>query len=161
MKNSERRFPTTQATIFLDKLNVDYIKFSYDYRKSGAVEAARQLGVDSDIMIKTLIMEDEAKNPFIVLMQGDRRVSLKKMAKIIGSKNVSSCHPKDAQKYTGYVVGGISPFGTRRRLPVYLEKSIMSTQRVFLNGGRRGFLVELSTDDLVRTLNPKIVDIAV
>ncbi len=161
MKDSQKRFPTTQATIFLDKLNVDFRKFIYDYRKSGAVEAARQLGVDSDIMIKTLIMEDEAKNPFIVLMQGDRRVSLKKMAKIIGSKNVSSCHPKDARRYTGYVVGGISPFGTKRKLPVYLEKSIMSTKRVFLNGGRRGFLVELSTDDLVRSLNPKIVDVAV
>jgi Cys-tRNA(Pro) deacylase len=161
MKDNQKRFPTTQATIFLDKLNVDYRKFSYIYRKSGAVEAAQQMGVDSDIMIKTLIMEDEAKNPFIVLMQGDRRVSLKKMAQVIGSKNVSSCHPKDAQRYTGYVVGGISPFGTRRKLPVFLEKSIMSTQRVFLNGGRRGFLVELSTDDLVDSLNPKIVDVAV
>ena len=160
MKKTQK-FPTTQATIFLDKLNADYNKYSYDYKKSGAVEAARQLGVDSDIMIKTLIMEDEVKNPFIILMQGDRRVSLKKMAKSIASKNVSSCHPKDAQRYTGYMVGGISPFGTRRELPVYLERSIMSIPRVFLNGGRRGFLVEMSTDEVVRVLNPRIVDVAV
>ncbi len=161
MKNSQKRFPTTQATVFLDKLNVDYKKFSYDYRKSGAVEAARQLEVDSNIMIKTLIMEDEAENPFIILMQGDRRVSLKKIAKIISSKNVSSCHPKDAQRYTGYMVGGISPFGTRKRLPIYLEKSIMNIPRVFLNGGKRGFLVQISTAELVRVLDPKIVDVAV
>ena len=161
MKNSKKKFPSTQATIFLDKLNADYRKFSYDYIKSGAMEAARQLGVDSGIMIKTLIMEDATKKPFIVLMQGDKRVSLKKMAKSIGTKNVSSCHPKDAQRYTGYVVGGISPFATSRRLPVYLEGTIANISRVFLNGGRRGFLVEMSTDELVRVLNPKIVDVAV
>lgn len=155
------RFPTTPAVKLLDSVNAEYKKHTYDYKKSGAVIAAEQLGVDKHVMIKTLVMEDENGRPFIVLMHGDKRVSLKKLAKSVGAKNVSSCSPKDAQRHTGYTVGGISPFGTRKKLNVYIERTILGLPSIYINGGRRGFLLEMKTSELVNIIDPKTVDVAV
>ena len=118
------------------------------------------MGVDEHKVVKTLVMEDENRDPFIVLMHGDKRVSTKRMAKAVTSKSVRSVSPKEAQRCTGYVVGGISPFGTRRRLPVYIEESILSLDTIYVNAGRRGFLVQMKPQELERTLDPTPVNVA-
>ncbi len=116
--------------------------------------SSRELGVDEHSVIKTLVMEDENKRPLIVLMHGDREVSTKNLARQIGAKTVTPCAPDVAQRHTGYMVGGTSPFGTRKALPVYMERSIADLDRLFINGGRRGFLVSLAAADLMRVLSP-------
>ena len=123
--------------------------------------SSRELGVDEHVVIKTLVMEDERKQPLIVLMHGDREVSTKNLARQIGRKTVAPCDPTVAQKHTGYLVGGTSPFGTRKPMPVYLERSIADLDRIYINGGPRGFLVALAPADLVRVLSPILVDAAV
>jgi len=120
--------------------------------------SSRELGVDEHIVIKTLIMEDDRKQPLIVLMHGDREVSTKNLARQIGAKAVSPCAPDVAQKHSGYLVGGTSPFGTRKSMPVYVERSIADLDRIYINGGARGFLVSLSPADLIRVLSPTLVD---
>ena len=122
--------------------------------------SSRELGVDEHVVIKTLIMEDEQKQPMIVLMHGDREVSTKNLARQIGRKSVTPCAPDVAQKHTGYLVGGTSPFGTRKAMPVFLERSIADLDRIYVNGGRRGFLIALAPADLIRTLSPTLVDAA-
>ena len=111
-------------------------------------------------MIKTLVMEDEDRQPLVVLMHGDRDVSTKNLARQIGTKTVTPCAPDVAQKHTGYLVGGTSPFGTRKQMPVYMERTIVDLDRIYINGGRRGFLIALAPADLVRALSPMLVDAA-
>ena len=159
---AKEKFPTTQAIRLLKQHKVDFTPRPYKYEdRGGTAVSARELGVDEHRIIKTLVMEDEGKNPLIVLMHGDREVSLKNLARQIGVKQVSPCPPKHADALTGYQTGGISPFGTRKTLPVYLEKSILELERICINGGKRGFLVEISPEDLVRVLEPTLVEVGI
>jgi Cys-tRNA(Pro) deacylase len=141
---------------------VQFTEHTYTYEeRGGTAVSSRELGVDEHIVIKTLVMEDENKQPLIVLMHGDREVSTKNLARQIGSKQVSPCAAEVAQRHTGYLVGGTSPFGTRKALPVYAERSIAALDRIYINGGRRGFLVSLAPSELIRVLHPTLVDVAI
>ena len=143
----------------LKKHRVAFTEHEYRYEeRGGTAVSSRELGVDEHAVIKTLVMEDEAKKPLIVLMHGDREVSTKNLARQIGAKTVSPCAPDVAQRHTGYMVGGTSPFGTRKPLPIYMERTIADLDRLYINGGRRGFLVSMTPADLVRVLSPTPVD---
>ena len=145
----------------LKKHNVPFTEHEYRYEeRGGTAVSSRELGVDEHSVIKTLVMEDENKKPLIVLMHGDREVSTKSLARQIGVKTVSPCAPDVAQRHTGYMVGGTSPFGTRKPLPIFMEKTIAELDRLYINGGRRGFLVSMAPADLIRVLSPTLVDAA-
>jgi Cys-tRNA(Pro) deacylase len=151
----------TPAVHFLRQQGVAFTEHEYRYEERGGTAASsRELGVDEHRVIKTLVMEDERKQPLIVLMHGDREVSTKNLARQIDRKMVSPCAPDAAQKHTGYMVGGTSPFGTRKQMPVFLERTIADLDRIYINGGRRGFLVSLAPADLIRVLSPAFVDVA-
>ena len=151
----------TPAIHFLRKHKVPFIEHEYRYEEHGGTRvSARALGVDEHAVIKTLVMEDERREPLIVLMHGDREVSTKQLARQIGRKTIEPCDPAVAQRHTGYMVGGTSPFGTRKALPVYLERSILDLGTVYINGGRRGFLVALSPHAIARVLSATLVDAA-
>ncbi|HXG90422.1 MAG TPA: Cys-tRNA(Pro) deacylase [Vicinamibacterales bacterium] len=151
----------TPAIHFLRKHDVSFTEHSYRYEEHGGTTvSARAIGVDEHTVIKTLVMEDERREPLLVLMHGDREVSTKQLARQAGRKSITPCDPAVAQRHTGYLVGGTSPFGTRKPLPVYLEKSILDLDRVFINGGRRGFLVALAAADIERVLAPVIVEVS-
>lgn len=149
----------TPAVHLLRLHRVPFTEHEYRYEeRGGTAVSSRELGVDEHIVIKTLIMEDEKKQPLIVLMHGDREVSTKNLARQAGRKSVSACAPEAAQKHSGYLVGGTSPFGTRKAMPVYLERTIADLDRIYINGGRRGFLIALAPADLIRVLSPTLVD---
>ena len=151
----------TPAIHQLKQHRVPFTEHEYRYEeRGGTAVSSRELGVDEHIVIKTLVMEDDRKQPLLVLMHGDRDVSTKNLARQIGCKSVSPCAPEVAQKHSGYLVGGTSPFGTRKPMPVYLERSIADLERIYINGGRRGFLVSLAPADLIRVLSPTLVDAA-
>jgi len=151
----------TPATVFLKQHRVSYTGHEYDYVEHGGTGvSAQSLGVDEHDVVKTLVMQDETAKPLIVLMHGDRKVSTKNLARQAGVKRVEPCKPEDAQRHSGYQVGGTSPFGTRKKLPVYMERSILDLGKIYINGGRRGFLVGLAPGDIVRTLAPQLVDVA-
>lgn len=153
--------PVTQAVRALRAAGVAFGGHVYNYVDGGGTaQVARELGVDEHQVIKTLIMEDESGNPMIVLMHGDRLVSTQALARAVGAKRVSPCDPKVADRHTGYRVGGTSPFGTRRPMPIYCEAGIAGLPRIYINGGKRGFIVSLATDDALRLLAPRLVDIA-
>lgn len=157
---AKEKIPSTSAIRILNEYGVDFIPRPYKYEiKGGTQVAARELGVDEHQTIKTLVMEDEAKAPFIILMHGDKHVSTKNMARFIGSKSVTPCDPRIAQKITGYMVGGTSPFGTKKKLPVYIEESILPLPRIFINAGRKGLLVEMNPSELMKILNPIVVNV--
>jgi len=157
----KERFPSTPAIRTLRENGARFLVRPYKYQeKEVAAAAARELGVDEHLVIKTLVMEDEQKRPLIIMMHGDKQVSTKALARAMGAKFVTPCEPKVAQKHTGYMVGGISPFGTRKRLPVYIEESILDLERIFINAGKKGLLVEISPAELVRILNPTTVNVA-
>ena len=146
---------------FLEENHVLYTEHVYEYVEHGGTEVpAQALGVPEHHIVKTLVMEDEARKPLIVLMHGDRKVSTKNLARQAGRKSVEPCKPEVAQRHTGYQVGGTSPFGTRKALPVYMERSIAALPAIYINGGRRGFLVKLKTADLISILRPDLVDVA-
>jgi Cys-tRNA(Pro) deacylase len=152
----------TPAIHFLHKHGVAFTEHTYRYEDHGGTRvSARELGVDEHSVIKTLVMQDDKRQPFIVLMHGDREVSTKNLARQIGAKSVSTCEPAVAEKHTGYLVGGTSPFGTRKPLPLYMERSIADLDRIYINGGRRGFLVRLAPADLIRVLVPTLVNVAI
>jgi Cys-tRNA(Pro) deacylase len=154
--------PETPATSYLRQHNVDFTEHLYNYvERGGTAESAKQLGVDEHSVIKTLVMQDQNAKPFIILMHGDRQVSLKNFARQIGAKKVEPCKPEVAQRHTGYQVGGTSPFGTRKLLPVYVERSILSLPSIYINGGHRGFLVQISPSVLTNLLHAQAVDSAV
>lgn len=149
----------TPAVHFLRAHKVPFTEHLYRYEeRGGTAVSSRQLGVDEHVVIKTLIMEDEGRQPLIVLMHGDRDVSTKNLARQSGRKTIVPCDPDVAQRHSGYLVGGTSPFGTRKKMPVYMERTVVDLQRIYINGGRRGFLIALAPADLVRALAPILVD---
>ena len=151
----------TQATVFLKSNRVAYTEHEYAYVEHGGTEvSAQSLGVPGHAVVKTLVMQDEAAKPLIVLMHGDRKVSTKNLARQAGVKRIEPCTPEAARRHSGYQVGGTSPFGTRKKLPVYMERSILDLGKIYINGGRRGFLVGLAPGEIVRTLAPQLVDVA-
>ena len=156
---AKERFPTTQAIRALKRHGIHFSLCSYRYEEHGGTEvAARELNVSEHLVIKTLVMEDDRGNPFLVLMHGDKQVSTKALARIMGVKAVRSCTPEIAHKHTGYFVGGISPFGTKKPLTVCVESSILELSRIYINVGRKGLLAELSPVALDRAL--KIVTVS-
>lgn len=151
----------TPATRALKQLGVTYSEHVYEYVEHGGTRVSSEaLGVPEHAVIKTLLMQDEKKNPLVVLMHGDRKVSTKNLARQIGAKHVEPCAPEVAERHSGYQVGGTSPFGLRKRMPIYVERSVLALPRICLNGGRRGYLVGLSPADLERALSPTPVDVA-
>ncbi len=151
----------TAAQRALRAHHVAFTEHAYRYAPHGGTRASSgALGVDEHAVVKTLVMEDDRRAPLIVLMHGDREVSTRQLARQAGRSSVAPCDPAVAQRHTGYLVGGTSPFGTRKPLPVYMERSIADLDRVFVNGGRRGFLVALAPRELIRVLSPTLVDAA-
>jgi Cys-tRNA(Pro) deacylase len=151
----------TPATQFLRKHQVAFAEHPYEYEEHGGTAvSSRELGVPEHDVIKTLVMQDEAARPLIVLMHGNCKVSTKNLARAIGCKSVEPCKPEVASRHTGFLVGGTSPFGTRKQMPVYVEKTILALPRIYINGGRRGFLVSIEPSELVRVLAPMPVEVA-
>lgn len=151
----------TPATAWLRQRGVAFSEHPYEYvDHGGTAESARQLGVDEHHVIKTLVMEDERTQPLIVLMHGDCKVSTKNLARQVGAKSVQPCRPDVAQRHTGYMVGGTSPFGTRKSMPVYVEATILTLDRIVINGGRRGYLVGLAPVVLTDVLQARPVNCA-
>ena len=153
--------PETPATTFLRQHNVRFTEHLYIYvERGGTAESAKQLGVDEHAVVKTLVMQDQDAKPLLILMHGDRQVSLKSFARQIGARKVEPCKPDVAQRHTGYQVGGTSPFGTRKLLPVYVECSILALPSIYINGGHRGSLVRISPKVLTDLLHAQPVDSA-
>jgi Cys-tRNA(Pro) deacylase len=151
----------TPATVFLKKNGVAYTVHEYEYVEHGGTSvSSSSLNVPEHQVVKTLVMQDEEAKPLIVLMHGDRKVSTKNLARQAGRKRVEPCKPEVAQRHSGYQVGGTSPFGTRKAMPVYMERSILELPSLYINGGRRGFLVQITPAELVRVLAPLLVDAA-
>ena len=151
----------TPATAFLKANGVAYTEHPYEYLEhGGAQHSAQVLGFDPFTVVKTLVMEDEKARPLIVLMHGNRKVSTKNLARQIGAKSVEPCKPEVANRHSGYLVGGTSPFGTRKQMPVYIEESILALPRIVLNGGRRGYLVGIEPQVCVRLLGARPVHCA-
>lgn len=154
-------YPVTMAVRVLRQHKVEFTPHLYVYEERGGTRvSSQQLGVDEHAVIKTLIFEDETKKPLCILMHGDREVSAKNLARQLGHKSVAPCAPEVADRHSGYQVGGTSPFGLKRAMPVYLEKSIAALPRIYINGGARGFLVGLAPADLERVLKPVAVEVA-
>jgi Cys-tRNA(Pro) deacylase len=159
---SKDKIPVTPALLMLKKNQVDFIPRSYKYEEHGGTRvSARELGIPEHRVIKTLIMEDEHKLPLIILMHGDQEVSTKALARILGVKSIHPCDPKTAEKHTGYRVGGTSPFGTKKTLPIYMEETITSLPSVLINAGSRGLLAEMPPSELIRVLQPVPVQVAI
>ena len=158
---SSKHVSQTPATAALRAARVVYTEHPYDYvDHGGTAESARQLGLDEHAVIKTLVMQDESARPLIVLMHGDRKVSTKNLARQAQRKSISPCEPDVAQRHTGFQVGGTSPFGTRKRLPVYVERGVLELPRIWINGGRRGYLVGMEPRVLTELLQAVPVDCA-
>jgi Cys-tRNA(Pro) deacylase len=156
------KVPSTPATRLLRQRGVAYTEHPYRYEEHGGTTvSARELGVDEHAVVKTLVMEDDGGAPLVVLMHGDREVSTKALARQIGKRAVQICRPEVAQRHSGYMVGGTSPFGTRKSMPVYVERSILGLERIYINGGSRGFLVGLAPDALSAVLSATPVDVAI
>jgi Cys-tRNA(Pro) deacylase len=159
---STDKTPVTPAIRVLREHKVEFTNHPYTYEaRGGTAVSARELGVPEHACVKTLVMEDERKQPLIVLMHGDREVSTKNLARQIGAKSVAPCAPEVADRHSGYQVGGTSPFGTRKRMPVYMQKTIADLPYLYVNGGHRGYLVGMTPADLVRVLQPTPVDVAI
>lgn len=154
-------YPVTTAVRALREAGVSFVPHQFTYvERGGTAASAEALGVDEHQVIKTLLFEDEGSVPFVILMHGDREVSQKKLARILGKKSVRPCTPAVAERHSGYKVGGTSPFGLRRALPVYVERSILSLPRIYINGGARGFLVEIEPRVLTGILAAEPVEAA-
>jgi Cys-tRNA(Pro) deacylase len=160
--SAEARLTVTAAVRVLREHGVAFTHHPYDYEaRGGTAVSARELGVDEHAVIKTLVMQDDAARPLVVLMHGDREVSTKALARLLHVKSIEPCPPAVADRHSGYQVGGTSPFGTRKAMPVYAERSIASLPYLYVNGGRRGYLVGMTALDLMRVLNPTLVDVAI
>jgi Cys-tRNA(Pro) deacylase len=152
----------TAAIRVLRAAGVAFTEHPYEYEeRGGTAVSARELGVDEHAVVKTLVMETEARQPLVVLMHGDLMVSTKALARTIGVKTVSPCAPETANRHSGYMVGGTSPFGTRKPMPVYMEATILDLPRIYINGGRRGFLVGIDPREAQRVLAPTLVQVGV
>jgi Cys-tRNA(Pro) deacylase len=159
--SKSRHVSETPATQFLRRHNVAFGEHPYDYVEHGGTgESARQLGVDEHHVVKTLVMEDEHAKPLIVLMHGDRTVSTKNLARQIGAKRVEPCKPEVASRHSGYMIGGTSPFGTKKAMPVYVESTILELAKIWINGGGRGCLVSIEPGVLTSLLSAKAVQCA-
>jgi Cys-tRNA(Pro) deacylase len=151
----------TPATDWLKAHGLAFTEHPYDYvEHGGTAESSKQLGVDEHAVVKTLVMQDDKGDPMVVLMHGDRTVSLKELARQIPCKKVEPCKPEVAQRHSGYMVGGTSPFGLRKAMPIYVQQSILDLPRICINGGRRGFLVGIDPQVLTQTLGARPVDCA-
>ncbi len=158
----KEKFPTTQAIRTLKEHGVNFSLCPYKYKEKGGTSlAAKELNVDEHLTVKTLTMEDEKGNPLLILMHGDKKVSTKALARALGVKTVRPCEPQVAYKHTGYFVGGISPFGTKKPLKVFIEASIMDLPKIYINAGKKGLLTEMSPADLARILKPTTVSVAI
>ncbi len=156
---SKDKHPMTAAVRVLRERGVSFTHHRYDYEeRGGTAVSARELGVDEHAVVKTLIMEDDAKRPVVVLMHGDREVSTKSLARALGVKSIAPCAPAVADRHSGYQVGGTSPFGTRRTMPVYMQRTIAELPYLYVNGGKRGYLVGMTPADLIDVLQPTLVD---
>jgi Cys-tRNA(Pro) deacylase len=161
MMSKKEHVSETPATQFLRKQGVAFTEHPYQYEEHGGTEvSARELGVDEHHVVKTLVMQDEAAKPLIVLMHGDRKVSTKNLARQIGCKSVEPCKPEVATRHSGYMVGGTSPFGTKKAMPVYVEQSILALDKIYINGGRRGYLVGIAPQEMQAVLKMTPVDCA-
>jgi len=162
MRGVAPKHPVTMAIRALRAAKVDFTPHLYPWEPHGGTRAsAAALGVDEHLVIKTLIFEDDQRAPLCILMHGDREVSAKNLARQVGARSTTPCTPEVADKHSGYQVGGTSPFGLRRAMPIYVERTITALPRLYINGGARGFLVELAPAELVRVLTPTEVDVAV
>lgn len=155
------KHPVTMAIRVLRGAKVEFEPHLYAWQPHGGTRGSSEaLGVDEHAVIKTLIFEDDAKQPLCILMHGDREVSAKNLARAIGTKSVAPCSPEVADRHSGYQVGGTSPFGLRRQMPVYMQRSILDLPRIYINGGARGFLVAIDPREAERVLKPTLVDAA-
>ena len=152
----------TPATILLAEKGVEYTEHFYEYvEHGGTAVSSGALAVPEHHVVKTLVMETDKGEPLIVLMHGDRKVATKELARIAGAKRIFPCKPEVAQRHSGYLVGGTTPFGTRKAMPVYLERSVLDLERIYINGGRRGYLLGMRSAEIVRVLSPILVDVGV
>jgi len=152
---------STPATAFLARHGVAYTEHEFEYLEHGGTShSSASMGVAEHAVIKTLVMEDERGEPLIVLMHGDRKVSTKELARQAGAKRIAPCKPEVATRHSGYLIGGTSPFGTRKGMPVYLERSVLGLDRIYINGGRRGYLLGMAPAELTRVLSPLLVEVA-
>jgi Cys-tRNA(Pro) deacylase len=159
---AKEKTPVTSAVRQLRAEKVTFSDHLYAYEgKGGTAASSRELGLDEHAVIKTLVMEDDRRMPLIVLMHGDLQVSTKELARVIGARQVSPCTAEVAQKQSGYLVGGTSPFGTRHPMPVYMEGSIAALPKIYINGGKRGYLVGMAPGELVRVLKPRLVKVGI
>ena len=155
------RSAATPATAYLAKHGVEYTEHEFEYQEHGGTShSSAQMGVPEHQVIKTLVMEDDKGQPLIVLMHGDRKVSTKELARQARAKRIAPCKPEVATRHSGYLIGGTSPFGTRKRMPIYLERSVLGLPRIYINGGRRGYLLGMPPAELTRVLSPVLVDVA-
>lgn len=161
MHKTEKNAPETPATKFLRQHGIAYSNHLYAYEAHGGTEvSARELNVDEHAVIKTLIMEDEHAQPLIVLMHGNHKVSTKELARQSARKRIEPCKPEVASRHSGYLVGGTSPFGTRKKMPVFMERTVLDLPLIYINGGKRGYLVGIHPHDLLRVLQPTLVEVA-
>jgi len=155
----KEKHPVTAAVRVLREHGVTFTHHPYEYEeRGGTAVSARELGVPEHAVVKTLVMEDDAKKPLVVLMHGDREVSAKNLARFLGVKAIAPCEPAVADRHSGYQVGGTSPFGLKRAMPVYMQRTIADLPYLYINGGKRGYLVGMTPADLVRVLAPTLVD---
>jgi Cys-tRNA(Pro) deacylase len=151
----------TPATTFLDRQGVEYSEHVFEYVEHGGTgHSSTSLGVPEHEVVKTLVMETEKGDPLIVLMHGDRKVSTRQLARQAGVKRIAPCKPEVATRHSGYLIGGTSPFGTRKSMPIYIERSVLDLPRIYINGGGRGYLLGMSPEVLMRVLSPVLVDVA-
>lgn len=157
----KERISETPATQWLRRNGIAFSEHPYDYEEHGGTTvSARKLGVDEHAVVKTLVMQDEAARPLIVLMHGDRKVSTKNLARQIGCKSIEPCKPEVANRHSGFLIGGTSPFGTRKTMPVYVEQSILDLEKIYINGGRRGYLIGIAPQVLTQALSAIAVQCA-
>ena len=150
----------TPATQFLLSQGVEYTEHEFEYLEHGGTgHSSKMLGVPEHQVVKTLIMENERAEPLVVLMHGDRKVSTRELARAAGVKRIVPCKPEVATRHSGYLIGGTSPFGTRKRMPIFLEKTVLDLPRIYINGGRRGYLLGMAPAELVRILSPVLVEV--
>lgn len=162
MSTKQEKCPATPATRWLQAHGIQFSTYLYPYQdRGGTAHSAHCLGVEEHQVVKTLILEDERRQPLIVLMHGDRQVSTKELARLLGVKAIVPCDPAVANKHSGYLVGGTSPFGVRKAMPIYMQASILDLPLVYINGGKRGFLIGLTPSEIQRLLQPTLVNVAI
>lgn len=158
---SKKSYPITPAIRFLREHQIAFNPHLYDYAEhGGTAHSAQALKIAEHCVIKTIILQDDKKQGLITLMHGDKEISTRQLARIIGARHIETASPSQANKWSGYLVGGTSPFGCKTTLPIYIESSILSLERIYINGGKRGFLVEIAASDL-HILQPQLVEVAV